>query len=302
MKRPLIDIGVACSGSHYPDWTSGVLAMLLAEAQTGNVEINQIRFVNTALVDVSKNIVAADPRDALGNDIPPASVEEKRRNSLTDSNRVSVARGFLQGEADYLFFMDDDTVPPRGVLSHLAALQKDFVAGLYFLPGPPFNPIAYYRTKDGTYAAVYHYTKGELKQVDSVGMGCTLIHRSVFERVIAGHTVYERHNGSLAVVPNNRIGCNDVAVMGQDAPDYFVANGYLLSRVRQRSVDDNRPWPFFAMEYGRTEDHHFCELAANVGVKPWLDTLIECQHLKMRSIDRETYKAAAELVERPVVS
>lgn len=292
MSAVKIDIGVACSAAQDPQWVAGVLAELLAEVQVAGVKIGGIRFGQTALPDVNKNLDVADPREHDG----PAPADQKRRNDLTDSNRVKVARGFLAGDADYLWFLDDDTVPPKAALSSLLGLGKDFVGGVYYLGKPPHNPIAYRRQADGLYAPLYHYAHGALVQVDSIGMGCTLIHRSVFERIMAGHVVYERPTGSLVPVPKQAVGAADVALIGE-APDTFVANGYLHLKLRPWESDDTRPWPFFALEYGRTEDHHFCELAANVGIRPWLDTTIVCQHIKPRAIGREHYLAAAEEVE-----
>jgi hypothetical protein len=288
-----IDIGVACSGAQDPQWVTGLLAELLAEVQVGGLTIGGIRFGMTALPDVNKNCDVADPREHDG----PAPAHEKRRNELTDSNRVKIARGFLGGDADYLWFLDDDTVPPKGALSSLLSLGKPFVGGLYFLGKPPYSPIAYRRAPDGLYAPIYHYGHGALLPVDSIGMGCTLIHRSVFETIMAEHRVYERPNGSLVPVHQSLVGACDVAILGKDAPDVFTANGYLHTKLRPWADSDNRPWPFFALEYGRTEDHHFCELAANVGLRPFVDTTIVCKHIKPRAIDRDDYRAAAEKVE-----
>lgn len=289
-----VDIGVACSGAQDPGWVAAVLAEVLAEVQVGGLTIGGIRFGQTALPDVNKNCDVADPREKDG----PAPAETKRRNSLTDSNRVKVARGFLAGSADYLWFLDDDTIPPKGALTSLLSLGKEFVGGLYFLGKPPHNPIAYRRAADGMYAAVYHYAHGALLPVDSIGMGCTLIHRSVFEKIMAEHVVYERPTGSLVPVHKSLVGAADVAFIGKDVPDTFVANGYLHMKLRRWESGDTRPWPFFALEYGRTEDHHFCELAGNVGIRPFLDTTVVCGHVKPRTIDRADYLAAAAYVEK----
>jgi hypothetical protein len=292
---PSVDIGVACAAQQDPQWVSGVLAEVLAEVQDKGIRIGKLLFGMTALPDTNKNNNVSDPRSEA--EAGPAPAHEKRRNSLTDSNRVSVARGFLGGDSEWLWFLDDDTVPPNGALSSLLSLGKDFVGGVYFLGAYPHTPIAYRRTPDGLYAPVVHYPHGALIEVDSIGMGCTLIHRRVFESIMAGHEVFERANGSLAVVPHKASGLPGVALPRQ-APDTFTANGYLMTRIRPRSADDRRPWPFFALEYGRTEDHHFCELAANVGIRPWLDTSVVCKHIKPRAIDRADYRLGLEGIAR----
>ena len=268
----LIDIGVACSGQQSPKWWSNIFPNLIAEMQQGWITIGKVQAVSSALPDHNKN----------------NALYQKKRNNLTDANRVEVTTGFLSGKSDWIFWIDDDTVPPFGTVHQLLQKQRDFISGLYFLPGPPHNPIAYLRQADGAYYPLWDYPEGALTQVDSVGMGCTLIHRSVYEKIMEAHAEFTRPNGSILVIPK-RLVKGSVATIGKEK-EPFIKGGVLHMPVLPKDPDDPRPFPFYALEYGRTEDHHFCELAAEVGVKPWVDTTIECSHLKIQETTVEDYK------------
>lgn len=277
-----VDIGIACSTMQPSQWWAKIMGFLLAEQKHG-VEIGRIHAISSALPDHNKNYVIDDQQG-----VAPADV--KRRNELTDANRDKMVGGFLHGDAEWLFQIDDDTVPPHGALTHLLSLRRDFVGGVYFLGGPPYNVVAYYRLEDGTYAGVLDYPVGQLTAVDSIGMGCTLIHRSVFEKIQEAHVVLSRPNGSLIPVHKSLIDAGSTAYPATgDVPETTFKDGRLHMPLRVRHPDDKRPWPFFAMEYGRTEDHYFCELAASVGIRPYLETSIVCDHWKLKAVNKETH-------------
>ena len=120
-------------------------------------------------------------------------------------------------------------------------------------------------------------------------MGCTLLHRSVFERIQDEHQVFVRPNGSLIALHRSQIYFPGKRWKGRR--EEYKEGEWLHMRLQEPGEDDDRPWPFFAMEYGRTEDHHFWELAASVGIRPWVDTSIVCQHWKMKATTYEDYKA-----------
>ena len=262
------------------------MGRLLLE-QSNGINILRIRAVATAVIDSLKN-------SSVGWTAP---ISHKHRNNLTDANRNTVVGlgvngkpnpdGFLVGNADWFCCMDDDTVMPELAISKLLSLGREFVAGIYYTGGKDTIPIAYVRNPDtGLYESLGNYPKGALVPVDGVGMGCTLIHRSVYEKIMKEHVLVQRQNGTLFPVHKSKVkGEIPTSLKGND----YIKNGIYHAPVQQ-PTQKNYNWPFYALEYGRTEDLHFCELAENVGFQPYIDTTIVCDHLKLGPVNEETFK------------
>jgi hypothetical protein len=274
-----VDIGIACNVMQSYQWSTGIMNLLINEERNNGIYINAVRAVGSALPDHNRNAVICDTY---------------KRNHLTDSNRSEVTRGFLSGDADWLFWIDDDTVPPIDAISRLLKSGRDFIAGLYFQPAPPFAPIAYRRREiDGLYYPVYDYNEGALIKVDSVGMGCTLIHRSVYQRIIDSFDVFIKRNGSVQVVRKDLV-LGDKVEKHKVIKEPYVEDGIYHEQYSVATEDDHRQFPFYLLEYGRTEDYHFCELANQIGIYPWLDTTVVCDHWKLNPFNDKNYKQELE--------
>jgi hypothetical protein len=294
MNKVKVDIGIPCNSMQLSQWWLPLMTNVLQEERDGNVQIQHIFALNSAVPDYNKNsIVSSQAFQYLWNP------EEKKRYELTDANRTRVTKRFLDGDSDWLFFIDDDTTHPVGTISKLVNLGKPLVGGLYFLPRFPYNPIAYVLDQkgNGMYHAYYGYSKGALTQVDAIGMGCTLIHRSVFEKIMEEHIVFQRADGSIVPIHKSKVK-NRKFLPKDRFKEAFVKDGYYHQPIQElphiEPEYDKRAWPFFGLEYGRTEDLYFCELCANVGIKPWIDTTIVCNHWKMMPTGELDYDRAVQ--------
>lgn len=280
---PKVDIMIPCYGTQSPHWWSKVLINLISESGV-TVDIQAIRSSNSMMPDNNKNGMLESKK------VTKLTLEEiqeqKARGNLTDINRVNLTKCFMSGNAEWSFWIDDDTVPPPNAIASMLKLKRPFVSGLYFLDFK-HTPVAYMRQRGGSYSPIINYSKGTVMEVDAVGMGCALIHRSVFEKIQADHRVMMRPNGSLIVLHKSMFRNDKPSKVGGAG---YVENGIYHMPLSPQESDDDRPFPFFQLEYSRTEDMHFCELCANVGIRPVVDTTLICGHVKTKTITEENYR------------
>jgi hypothetical protein len=201
----------------------------------------------------------------------------------TDYNRNEIVRLFLESDADYLFWLDTDNIITYDGLCRLIENRKPLVTGLYHLKKPPYTPVAYIRNEDGYgYVPIRNYRLGEIIPIDMAGMGACLTHRSVYERIAETHLVLERTNGALFTVPKASVRGTFEA---KGTP--WVENGIYHEPVRPYT--GNRPFPFFYLEYGRTEDVIFYEMAKAAGIQPYVDTGVQVTHLGEKEYGRKDF-------------
>lgn len=99
-------------------------------------------------------------------------------NSLIYDARNKFCQQAIEGEFDYILWLDSDMVFPSYVLQQFMQDDKDIVAGLYFRRAYPFTPVAFseLRRDNGVLKMKdLEEWPNDLFEVDGVGFGCVLM-------------------------------------------------------------------------------------------------------------------------------
>ena len=216
-------------------------------------------------------------------------------SAAIDLNRNNVVHQWLEnGDSDWLWWIDADNPPQLGALKRLLELEKPVVSGVYYskFKNGEIKPIIYIKNKLGSYHTlnlVSNWKKGEILQVDAVGMGCVLTHRDVYLDIMKEYSIYERASGGIVSLRNDQ-------VKGEVPDDYTnhpyagqVRNGVFYDPIVNRYVTDTK-FPFFLCQFTRTEDMPFWELVKSVGYEIWVDTSIESGHVKEKILEGADFR------------
>lgn len=84
----------------------------------------------------------------------------------------------LENNFEWLFFLDDDVIPPNDTILRLMSHKQPIVSGLYYRRNLPIVPVML-RNVEGGREWIQQYNIPELLEVDFVGAGCLLVHNSV---------------------------------------------------------------------------------------------------------------------------
>ena len=85
----------------------------------------------------------------------------------------------LECGAEWCFMLDSDVIPPHDAVLRLLAHRKPLISGIYHRRSPPVGiPVM---QRGGRW--VTEFLANAVIEVDVVGAGCLLIHRSILERL-----------------------------------------------------------------------------------------------------------------------
>lgn len=102
-----------------------------------------------------------------------------------DSARNLVVRSFLDTKAEWLLFLDTDIVFSPEMYDMLLDTADEktapIVSGLYFADDKPPRAVMAYTTEEGAVRSIAAWDEGDTIDVEYVGAGFLLVHRSVYE-------------------------------------------------------------------------------------------------------------------------
>lgn len=113
----------------------------------------------------------------------PSHVITSKNIAPIDLAREKSVEAALDSGAEWIFMLDSDVIPPRDVYPRLKQHQVDIVSGMYFAKKEDPHPAMWKVNPDGGLAPVVEWPENALIEVDTVGLGCALIHRRVFEDI-----------------------------------------------------------------------------------------------------------------------
>lgn len=89
----------------------------------------------------------------------------------------------LEGGFEWLFFLDDDVIPPPDAFRKLASRNLPIISGIYYRRNLPIVPVMLRTNPQGMSNWVTEYPANSVMEVDLVGAGCLLIHNSVLRKM-----------------------------------------------------------------------------------------------------------------------
>jgi len=165
------------------------MRVLLSVPTTGMIHAESAH----CLMELSHDMALLEPEiETIICMLPRMMIAQAREEAVNQALKLG---------CDYIFFIDDDMIPNRGIFQTLLKHGKDIVGGMSFERLGEHNPNIYASShvethKDGEhivgsmkYANILNYDEERdeagLLEVDAIGFGCALIKTSVFEEMDA---------------------------------------------------------------------------------------------------------------------
>lgn len=119
--------------------------------------------------------------------------KQKANQKFIMESHEAIRIAAIKGGYDFLLHLEDDVIVPHDVIERLLVHQKQVVSAMYFIGQGEDSHLMFQEIEDkgDTLRETRNVDNGfdimnvtgKLKQVYACGLGCTLIHKSIFEKV-----------------------------------------------------------------------------------------------------------------------
>lgn len=154
------------------------------------------------------------------------------KNAPIEKAREIAAENAIKAGAKYLWFVDDDTVPPPNALKRLIYILDNYpdvavVGGIYVTRDDVVpQPLVFRGMGNGSF---WHWKEGDIFEVTGMGAGCMLVRVEVFNKLPKPWFTFETADSYDATVASTSVSedihfCNLVRQAGYK----IVAHGGIL--------------------------------------------------------------------------
>lgn len=105
------------------------------------------------------------------------------RGTPIDLARNEIVRSALDAKVDWVFFLDTDVTCPPDIIPRLMAHNLPICSGIYYTRAPPLEPCVWREIAPAGKQAIQFQVNQGLIEADFIGMGCCLIHTSIFKNL-----------------------------------------------------------------------------------------------------------------------
>lgn len=109
-----------------------------------------------------------------------SAIDKVVLNKKIDEARNEIVDFALGQNANYIFWVDDDVIPPGDAFLKLYTHQKDIINGVYWSKSSPPMPLLFRNHLEGPY---WDWHVGDLIEIDAAGMGLTLVKTDVYRKI-----------------------------------------------------------------------------------------------------------------------
>lgn len=193
------------------------------------------------------NVITAPPARAFGSNIAV--------------NRYNLVKHAIMMDAEWILFIDSDTVFPPNLLERLQSHGKDMVTAIVHAKQPPHVPMIVHRPDERTWVNITKYPPDSLIKVDCCGGGCFMVRTEVFKKI----------KKPWFAMP--AVGDMLVLNAAEKLRNHEGDPTEIVNEIKEKLAISGLEGHVLG------EDYYFCNKLTQAGIEIWADTSLELGHV-----------------------